>query len=84
MTEVLTLVNIADVYLDDRALQGADAVVEGYAGMGVCSGIENDAIVGKANFLHLVNQFALNIALKVFYHDVWILCLQLGQILVER
>ena len=67
VTEILTLVNIADVYLNDRTFQRTDAVVKGYASMGIGSCIEDDAVVGEAYLLHLVNQLSLDIALIVFY-----------------
>jgi hypothetical protein len=84
MSELLALVHIANVYLNDRAFQRTDAVVQGYRGMGVGSCVEHDAVVGKAYFLHLVNQLSLHIALIVFYLYIGILCLQLRQILIER
>lgn len=44
MTELLALVHVADVNLDDRSAHSLDGIVDGHAGMGVSSSIENDAI----------------------------------------
>ena len=53
MAELLTLVYIRDVNLYARALQTADAILQGNAGMGVGTGVEHHAIVGEAHFLQL-------------------------------
>ena len=84
MTELLALVYIRNMYLDDRTLQRTDAVVERHRGMGISSCIQHNAIIGKAHLLHLVDQFALDIALVVGNLDIGILSLQLRQILFER
>ena len=71
MTELLTLVDIGDVHLDNWALQRADAVVQGYAGMGVGTGVEHNAVAApEAHLLHLVDEAALDITLIVGYLDV--------------
>ena len=84
MAKLLALVHIRDVYFDDGTFQRADTVVQGNRGVGVGSCVEHDTVVGEAHLLHLVNQLSLYIALIVFYLYIGILCLQLGQILVER
>ena len=73
VTELLALVDIRDMYLDDRALQRADAVVQGYAGMGVGTGVEHDAVaLAKARLLHLVDELTLDVALIVININVGI------------
>ena len=84
VTELFALVYIRDVYLHDGTSQRADAVVQGYRGVGIGSRVEHDAVVAEAHFLHLVDELALHIALVVGYVDVRKLSLQLGQILLER
>jgi hypothetical protein len=84
VAELLALVDIGDVYLDDGSLQRTDAVVQGYRGVGVGSGIEHDAVVRKTYLLHLVDEFTLNVALEILDVHIGIFGLQLGQILLER
>ena len=69
MSELFALVDIRDVHLDDGALETADAVVQGNTRVGVGSRIEHDAVVtaSEARFLHLVDEFAFDIALIVVY-----------------
>ncbi len=57
--------------------------MESHAGMCICAGIQNDAVVGEPHLLHLVNQFSLNVALVVIQMDVWIVCTQFWQIIIE-
>ena len=52
--------------------------------MGVGTGIEDDAVVGEAHLLHLVNHLSLDITLEVVYLNVVILLAQLCKIVVER
>lgn len=84
MAELLTFVHVGDVHLDNGAAQASDAVLKCYAGVGVCAGIEHDAVVREANLLHLVDQLAFDVALIVVDGDVWILGFQLRQIALEE
>ena len=84
VAEVFTLVDIRDMHLYNRTFYGAYAVVQGNAGVGVGSGVQHYAVEREAHLLYLVYQFALNIALIVFYLYLRILLTQLGQIALER
>jgi len=84
MTELLALMYIGDMYLDNRALQRADTVVERHRSVGIGSCIQHDAIKGETYLLHLVDELAFNIALIVGNLDIRILGLQLWQVLLER
>lgn len=70
MTELFSCVYITNMHFDYGATEAADAVVEGDTGVSVGTGIEYDAIVCEAYFLHFVYQFALDIALIIFQFDV--------------
>jgi len=84
MAELLALVYVGDMYLYHRALQTADAVLQGDAGVGVGSGVEHHAIVAEAYFLKLVDELALDVALIILYLDVGVFGFQLRQIALER
>ena len=84
MAELLALMHIRDMHLDDRTLERADAIVQGHTGVGIGTGIENDAVERETYLLHLVDELALDIALKVANLHVRILRLQLRQIGLER
>ena len=75
---------IRDVYLDYRCLERTDAVLESDGGVSVCTSIKHNTIVAKANLLHLVNQFTLNVALIVLDVYVGKALTQLRQVRVER
>ena len=83
VAELLTLMNVRDVHLNDWRLQRTDAVVQGNGGMRIGTGIQHDTVVSEADLLHLVDEFALNVALVILDLDAGILGLQLGQILLE-
>ena len=73
VAKLLTLVYIGDMYLDNWALEGADAVLQCYTGMCIGTCVEHDAIIAEPHFLHLVNQLSLDITLEVVELDVSIL-----------
>lgn len=83
VAELLTLVDVRDVNLDDGAAQRADAVMQCYAGVGVGTGIEHDAVVGEPHLLHLVNELTLYVALVVLNAYVRIFGLELWQVLLK-
>ena len=84
MAELLALVYVRDVNLYHSGFQRTDTVVQGYAGVGVCTGVEHDAVVREAYLLHFVDELSLDIALEVGDIHIGILCLQLWQVLFER
>ena len=51
VTELLALVDVGDVHLDDRALQRADAVVQGNARVGIGAGVQYNAIILSEAYL---------------------------------
>ena len=69
--------------LYDRRCDGADGIVESYAGVGVGTGIEDDAIDGEAHLMEFVDEGALMIALEIVYLHVGVLRPQLLQIVIE-
>ena len=84
VTKRFTLVDIRDVYFHDRRVDGADAVVQGYTGVRIGTGVQHDAVLTEAHLLNLVNQFSLYVALEVVQFDVSKTRLQHWQIVVER
>ena len=72
VAEGLALVDVGDMDLYDGGAQRADAVLQGYTGVGIRPGIQHDAIVVEAYLLHLVYQRALYIALIIVYLHVGI------------
>ena len=83
VTELFALVYIGDVYLHHGALHAADAVLQGYAGVCVGTGVEHHAVVGEPHLLQLVDQLTLYVALIVVYLHIGILGFQLGQVALE-
>ncbi len=83
MTELLTLVDIRDMHLDCGTFQRAYAVLKCDARMGVCPGIQYDAVIAESHLLQLVDKLTLDVALIVVYLHVRILCTQFGKILLE-
>lgn len=72
MAKLLTLVYIADVYLDSGGADGLECIEQSHAGVGVRTGVEHDAVVTESHFVYLVYQVAFVIALVVSYLDVGI------------
>ena len=64
--------NIGNMDLNYRGLKRAYAVLERYACMSICTGIQNYAVTTESHFLQLVYQFAFNIALIVVNHRIGI------------
>ncbi len=84
VAELLSLMHIADVHFDDRRLYGLYAVRQCYAGVGVGSGVQHDAVGRESHFLHLVYQLALDVALVIVNLHIGKLRRQLWQKLLER
>lgn len=83
VAELLPFVYVGDVYLHDGALQTADTVLQGDAGMGVGSGVQHDAVIGESHLLQLVDQFALDVALVVFNLHVGEFLFQFRKVALE-
>ena len=84
VAELLTLVNIGYVHLDYRRTERAYAVLQGDARVGVGTGVEHYAAAREASLLHLVDEFAFDVALIITYLDVGICGTKRLQIVVER
>ena len=67
VAEWFALMHIGDMYLYHWTFQRPDAVVQRYRSVGVCTGVEHDAIYRKSILLHAVDEFSLHIALIVVY-----------------
>lgn len=84
MTEFLTLVNVRNMYLDDRGLDSTDAVVQCHGGMGVGTGVQHDTVHAETGVLHLVDEQTFHIALEIVDFHVGIAFAQLWQVVFER
>ena len=83
MAEGLALVDIGDMYLDDGGCDGTDGIVEGDAGVGVGSGIEDDAVGGEAVGVEAVDEVTLMVALVVVELYVGVLLAELLEVVFE-
>ena len=83
VAEFLAFVDIGDVHLDGGTLQGTDAVLQRHARMGIGTSIEHNAIESEAHLLHLVDQFALDVALIILYFHIGISRPKLGQVVFK-
>lgn len=66
VAKLLSRVNVTNMYLHDWCRQRADAVEQGDTRVSICPCIEDNTVVGEPYFLHLVDQFPLDVALVVF------------------
>src|SRR6202000_53697 len=82
-TEFFACMDIADMHFDDGRLDGGDRIADGYRGMGIAAGIQEDAVGRESGPLQLVDQFAFDIALKIAEGDGGIFFLQLRKVLIE-
>ena len=80
VAERFALMHIGDMYLYHWTFQRPDAVVQRYRSVGVCTGVEHDAIYRKSILLHAVDEFSLYIALIVVYLYIGITLPQRRQI----
>ena len=70
VAEGFPLVDVADVDLDDRRFDARYGVGQGDAGVGEGPGVEDDAVVSKADLVELIDQLALVVALEVLQRHV--------------
>lgn len=84
MSEFFTGMDVADMYLYYGCLDGTDGVLQGDGGMGISTGIEDDAIDIEAYLMELVDQGTLAIGLVISYFHIGITLLQHLQVVVER
>ena len=86
MAELLALVDVGYVNLHNGAFQRTDAVLQGYAGVSIGAGIEDDAVVAaeESRLLHLVDELALNVTLVVVDLHRGIVFAQQGEVVLER
>ena len=79
----LTGKDIAHVHLNLGRRHSQQRIAQGHAGVAVSAKVHYQAVGNEARTLYLADKFTFHIALIVFYLYIGILCLQLGQILVE-
>ena len=84
MSEFLTFMNIGDMNFHYGAFHASYTVLQGYTGMCIGAGIENNSVVAESYFLQLVDELTLDIALIILYLDIGIFSLQLWKVTFER
>ena len=82
MSEFLTLVNVGDMNFHYGAFHAPYTVLQGYTGMRVGTGIENNSVVTESYFLQLIDELALDIALIILYLDIGIFSFQLWPLII--
>ena len=63
MTKSFSSKCIRNVYFNNRCCDCFNSIAYTDRSMGVSCGVKDDSIIGKPNFLNLINQFAFNVAL---------------------
>lgn len=71
------------MHLHDGRLDGGNSIAQGNGGVRVTTGVEDDALVGKACFVQLVNQIPLMVALKIVQNNAGEVLLQFLKIFLE-
>ena len=84
-SELLARMYIGDMYLHGRHRHGTQRVGYGMAVMGICPGIDHDAvtIAREAHFLDIVDKGSLGIALEIVNPDIGSGRAQGGKVFVE-
>ena len=79
-TEFITIVNIADMYLDDRKRSDRfDRICDGDTGMRICAGIDDDAVIMiEVGILDLIDDGSFMIGLEERNFNVSFLCFSLN------
>ena len=83
MAERFALMDVADMHFHHGGSDAADAVAKGYAGVGVATCIEDDAVGVEPHFLQFVYEFTLYVGLKVVYDYLRVACSQVLQVFLE-
>ena len=78
--------DVGNVHFDDGRFDGANAVAEGDARVRVGTGVQHDTVESpEASLLQVVDQFALDIALRIVdFHLVGVLLAKLLQKRLKR
>src|SRR5688572_30254385 len=84
MPELFPCMDITDVYFQYRGFDSRNSVTQGNGSVGITTGIQQDTIIGKAYFMHMIDHFAFNIALKIGQLYIRILCFQFFEIRLKR
>ena len=71
MTEGFPLVDVAEMHLHRRQSHGLQRVQNGYAGVGVGGGVDDDAVRLAQRALDDVHQHALMVGLKALHFDAF-------------
>ena len=80
MAKLLALMHVGDVHLNDGDVERTNAVVQCHTGVGICAGIEHDALRAiDVGLLQAVDEKSLYVALIVGYLVIGIVLTQLLQ-----
>jgi hypothetical protein len=83
MPEGFPVCNVGDVYFNHRSLHGLYGIADPHGGMGIGGGIQNDTVIGKACLLDFIDQFPLNIRLKIIELYSTEVMLQLSEVVLK-
>jgi hypothetical protein len=84
MPELFPSGGIADVHFNNWRFNGGNGIAQSHRCMGITARVYHNSITCKTNFVQIVNQFALNIALKILKGYCWIFLLQRKQETIKR
>ena len=62
--------DVADVDFNGGGGDSGEGVVDGYTGVAVAAGVDDDAVGAEADLLYAVDDFAFDIALEIAYRDI--------------
>lgn len=84
MPEFFPGVHIADMNLDHWCFNGRDSITDGYRSMRIAAGVKQDAIMGKAGLVKIVDDLPFHIVLEIAEFHCRKGFLQLLEIILER
>src|SRR5690349_9466703 len=65
MSELFTRIRIANVHFDDWSFYCSYTIAQRHTAMSISTGIEDDAVVSKTDFLNFINQLSFDVRLKI-------------------
>lgn len=74
LSEILTRIDIGNMYLAGRNADGLDCVENCDARMGICAGIDDDAVKSLIRRLDIIDEVALVIRLAKFDGNIFGVC----------
>lgn len=84
MPKLFPCVHVRNVYFDYRCGHRTDGILQRYAVMGVCAGVENDSVTGKTSLVDFINQLTLTVGLEVRQFHIRIMPAKTFEIVFER